>query len=75
MSKQRLILILGAGGQVGTELQRSFADAGEVIACDRKAADLSRPDVRRRRPGEAGPGLQPRLRLEGGRRPQERLPD
>jgi dTDP-4-dehydrorhamnose reductase len=44
MSKQRLILILGAGGQVGTELQRSFADAGEVIACDRKAADLSRPE-------------------------------
>jgi len=44
MSKQRLILILGAGGQVGTELQRSFADAGEVIACDRKAADLSRSE-------------------------------
>jgi len=40
----RRILILGASGQVGTELQRSFADAGEVIACDRGAADLSRSE-------------------------------
>lgn len=44
MNKRGLIVILGAGGQVGTELQRSFVDAGEVIACDRKAADLSRPE-------------------------------
>ncbi|HMD18917.1 MAG TPA: dTDP-4-dehydrorhamnose reductase [Alloacidobacterium sp.] len=47
MSTQRVILILGAGGQVGTELQRSLAGAGEVIACDRAAADLSRPEVLR----------------------------
>ncbi len=44
MSRQRLILILGAGGQVGTELQRSFVGAGEVIACDRKVADFSTPE-------------------------------
>jgi dTDP-4-dehydrorhamnose reductase len=37
-------LLLGANGQVGTELRRSFADAGEVIACDRARADLSHPE-------------------------------
>jgi dTDP-4-dehydrorhamnose reductase len=47
MSPQSKILILGAGGQVGTELQRSFADAGEVIACDRTAADFSQPETLR----------------------------
>lgn len=39
----RRILILGANGQVGTELQRSFAGAEELIALDRTMADLSRP--------------------------------
>lgn len=39
-----MILILGASGQVGTELQRSFAGAGEVTAWDRSVADLSRPE-------------------------------
>ena len=38
------ILILGANGQLGTELQRSFADAGEVIARARETVDLSHPD-------------------------------
>ena len=38
------ILILGANGQLGTELERSFADAGEVIARARETVDLSRPD-------------------------------
>lgn len=28
-------------GQVGRELQRSFADAGEIVACDRSSVDLS----------------------------------
>jgi len=41
---QRKFLLLGARGQVGTELRRSFADAGEVIACDRRQADLSQPE-------------------------------
>jgi dTDP-4-dehydrorhamnose reductase len=44
MSRAQKILILGAGGQVGTELQRSFADAGEVTAFGRETADLSRPE-------------------------------
>jgi dTDP-4-dehydrorhamnose reductase len=43
MSSQPKILILGAGGQVGTELQRSFANAGELFAWDRGTADLSQP--------------------------------
>jgi dTDP-4-dehydrorhamnose reductase len=47
MSMRAKVLVLGAGGQVGTELQRSFAGAGEVIACDRKAADLSQPEMLR----------------------------
>jgi dTDP-4-dehydrorhamnose reductase len=36
-------LILGANGQVGRELQRSFADV-DLIACDRRQADLANPD-------------------------------
>lgn len=35
------ILLLGANGQVGWELQRSLAPLGDVIACGRKEADLS----------------------------------
>ena len=35
------ILILGASGQVGGELQRSFAGAGELICSDRKTVDLA----------------------------------
>ena len=42
--RQGPILILGAGGQVGTELRRTFADAGELVAWDRRIADLSRPE-------------------------------
>lgn len=41
---QPSILILGATGQVGTELLRSFADAGNVTAYDRQTADLSKPE-------------------------------
>lgn len=44
MSAGKVILILGASGQVGTELQRSFAGAGEVTAWDRSVADFSRPE-------------------------------
>jgi dTDP-4-dehydrorhamnose reductase len=55
MSRKPVILILGASGQVGTELQQSFADAGDVAACDRRTTDLSRPEelrsvIRRLRP-------------------------
>lgn len=39
------ILLLGAGGQIGRELQRSLADhPGRLVIPDRAAADLSRPE-------------------------------
>ena len=38
------ILIVGAAGQVGHELKRSFADAGEIIACDHHTVDLAVQD-------------------------------
>lgn len=57
MSQKPVILILGAGGQVGSELQRSFADAGEVIAWDRKAADLSQPEELRAMIRRLGPAV------------------
>ena len=37
------LLVTGANGQVGWELRRSLAPLGELIAMDRKACDLSRP--------------------------------
>ncbi len=43
MSRLRSALILGGNGQVGRELQRSFADA-DLIPCDRRQADLANPD-------------------------------
>jgi dTDP-4-dehydrorhamnose reductase len=44
LSEARRILIVGASGQVGTELQRSFAGAGEVIAAKREKADMTSED-------------------------------
>lgn len=44
MSHRPRILIVGAMGQVGLELQRNFADAGEVTARDRDTIDLAVPD-------------------------------
>jgi dTDP-4-dehydrorhamnose reductase len=38
------ILIAGAAGQLGRELQRSFADAGEIICHDCDTVDLADPD-------------------------------
>lgn len=35
------VLVLGATGQVGTELRRSFAGYGEVMAADRETVDLA----------------------------------
>lgn len=37
------ILLFGANGQVGWELQRALAPLGELVACDRHRADLSDP--------------------------------
>ncbi|HEY1766729.1 MAG TPA: dTDP-4-dehydrorhamnose reductase [Terracidiphilus sp.] len=38
------ILILGSAGQLGLELQRSFADLGEITAADRSSVNLAQPD-------------------------------
>jgi dTDP-4-dehydrorhamnose reductase len=40
-------LILGSSGQVGVELQRRMADAGEIIALGRDTVDLARPEQMR----------------------------
>ena len=39
------LLVTGCQGQVGFELRRSLAPLGQVIALDRAACDLTRPDV------------------------------
>jgi dTDP-4-dehydrorhamnose reductase len=44
MSKLPRILIVGSAGQVGVELQRSFAGAGEIICHDRDSVDLAVPE-------------------------------
>lgn len=44
MSDQARVLIVGNAGQVGVELQRSFAGFGEVIGVDRESVDLAVPD-------------------------------
>lgn len=38
------ILLTGATGQIGWELARSLQPLGEVVACERRRADLSSPD-------------------------------
>jgi dTDP-4-dehydrorhamnose reductase len=43
-SEQPAILIVGAAGQVGLELQRTFADCGPIVAVDRESIDLAVPD-------------------------------
>jgi len=40
----KTILVTGANGQVGWELQRTLAPMGRVIALDRQAMDLADPD-------------------------------
>lgn len=37
------LLLLGSNGQVGWELQRALSPLGELVICDRRQADLSRP--------------------------------
>ena len=55
MTEQPRILIVGAAGQVGVELQRSFAGFGSVVAVDLETVDLANEEqtralVRRIRP-------------------------
>ncbi len=40
----RRILLLGPTGQLGQELQRSFAGFGEIVARDHSTLDLSKPE-------------------------------
>jgi dTDP-4-dehydrorhamnose reductase len=47
MSGLSRVLIVGAAGQVGVELQRSFAGCGEIIAVDRESVDLADADQTR----------------------------
>lgn len=51
------ILIVGSAGQVGVELQRSFADYGEITARDRDTFDLADPDQVRALVREVEPSL------------------
>lgn len=41
MSSRPRVLIVGNAGQVGVELQRSFAGFGEIIGVDRESVDLA----------------------------------
>lgn len=51
------ILITGARGQVGWELQRALAPLGEVVAFDRSHMDLADPDSVRRGIRDTKPNL------------------
>jgi len=51
------ILLLGANGQVGWELQRSLAPLGQLLACDRDCADLDNFDQLRTTIREYSPDI------------------
>jgi dTDP-4-dehydrorhamnose reductase len=51
------ILVIGKNGQVGFELLRSLAGAGQVVAVGRNEMDLSDPESIRRTVREIGPDL------------------
>jgi len=51
------ILLVGSTGQVGRELQRSIAGFGELVACDRKALDLTSEDSVRAVVERTGPDV------------------
>ncbi|HEV2275359.1 MAG TPA: dTDP-4-dehydrorhamnose reductase [Acidobacteriaceae bacterium] len=44
MSDGRRVLIIGGSGQLGLELQRSFAGTDPLVAVDREVVDLTAPD-------------------------------
>lgn len=51
------ILLTGANGQVGWELRRTLLPLGEVIALDRAAMDLTKPDAIRRAVADVKPAI------------------
>lgn len=51
------LLISGASGQVGWQLQRTLAPLGEVIALDRKGLDLADPESAARKVRELRPDV------------------
>jgi len=51
------VLILGAQGQLGIELQKAFANAGEVIALGHDRCDLANPETIRQTIASARPEL------------------
>ena len=51
------VLILGAQGQLGIELQKAFQGAGEVAALGREWCDLAHPEVIRAAMEEMRPGI------------------
>jgi dTDP-4-dehydrorhamnose reductase len=53
----RRVLIVGGAGQVGRELQRSFADFGEIVAVDRESVDLAEPAQVRELVQRVGPDV------------------
>jgi dTDP-4-dehydrorhamnose reductase len=57
VSGRQRILIVGAYGQVGRELLRSFAGAGEIISRDRDTVDLAAPDQVRAMVRDSAPGV------------------
>ncbi len=57
MSGLGRILILGAGGQVGRELQRSFAGAGEILLSDQQNVDMRSPESLRDAVRSANPNI------------------
>ena len=57
MSGKPRILIVGAYGQVGRELQRSFSDAGEITLRDRDTVDLAQADEVRAMVRDAAPNV------------------
>ena len=51
------VLILGAQGQLGIELQKAFADAGEVVALARQWCDLADPEAVQKAMAEVSPAV------------------
>src|SRR6185437_5660191 len=57
MSGLGRVLIVGAAGQVGRELQRSFAGAGDIFCYTRKEVDLVSEEQVRRMVRETAPEI------------------